>query len=58
MGIVANADRYSGGLVGLVVGYAAGVVEVETTVLSVLLGAIMIGFGWLGLRCSNSASLT
>ena len=44
----------TGVLLGLVAGYTGGFVEAETMVFSVLLGGIMVGFGWLGLRFVGS----
>ena len=44
----------TGVLLGLVAGYTAGFVETETMVFSVLVGGIMVGCGWLGLRFAGS----
>ena len=44
----------AGVLLGFVAGYSTGVVGLERAVLTVLLGAIMIGLGWSGLCFASS----
>jgi len=44
----------AGVLLGFVAGYSTGVVGFERAVLTVLLGAIMIGLGWSGLCFASS----